>query len=200
MWDANVGTTTRVLDAAAAAGVPRIVYVSTVKRVRQHPARSSTSRIGVTSRTASSAGTTRTKYRARGRGPGSRPARRCVSRHAEAGLRAEDHSTFGEQLAWPTPASLPYRRSTTSAPVRPCRRPRGPGSLPPWMGRGPGAAARPLRTRTTLHDAIARWRRLGGRKPPALRLPTRLLQVMAPVGGLISASRTCARSSRRRRA
>src|SRR5258705_372293 len=30
MWDANVGTTTRVLDAAEAAGVPRIVYVSTV--------------------------------------------------------------------------------------------------------------------------------------------------------------------------
>ncbi len=29
MWDANVGTTTRVLDAAEAAGVPRIVYVST---------------------------------------------------------------------------------------------------------------------------------------------------------------------------
>ena len=30
MWDANIGTTTRVLDAAEAAGVKRIVYVSTV--------------------------------------------------------------------------------------------------------------------------------------------------------------------------
>ena len=30
MWDANVGTTTRVLDAAEKAGTPRIVYVSTV--------------------------------------------------------------------------------------------------------------------------------------------------------------------------
>jgi nucleoside-diphosphate-sugar epimerase len=30
MWDANIGTTTRVLDAAEAAGVGRIVYVSTV--------------------------------------------------------------------------------------------------------------------------------------------------------------------------
>jgi dihydroflavonol-4-reductase len=30
MWDANVGTTTRVLDAAEAAGTPRIVYVSTI--------------------------------------------------------------------------------------------------------------------------------------------------------------------------
>ena len=29
MWDANVGTTTRVLDAAEAAGTPRTVYVST---------------------------------------------------------------------------------------------------------------------------------------------------------------------------
>ena len=29
MWDANVGTTTRILDAAEAAGTPRIVYVST---------------------------------------------------------------------------------------------------------------------------------------------------------------------------
>ena len=29
MWDANVGTTTRVLDAAQAVGTPRIVYVST---------------------------------------------------------------------------------------------------------------------------------------------------------------------------
>src|SRR4030095_7318079 len=31
MWDANVGTTTRVLDAAEAAGTKRIVYVSTLK-------------------------------------------------------------------------------------------------------------------------------------------------------------------------
>lgn len=30
MWDANIGTTTRVLDAAEAAGVGRIVYLSTV--------------------------------------------------------------------------------------------------------------------------------------------------------------------------
>ncbi|HEV2006817.1 MAG TPA: NAD-dependent epimerase/dehydratase family protein, partial [Candidatus Limnocylindrales bacterium] len=30
MWDSNVGTTTRVLDAAEAAGTKRIVYVSTV--------------------------------------------------------------------------------------------------------------------------------------------------------------------------
>ena len=30
MWDANIGTTTRVLDAAEAAKAPRIVYVSTV--------------------------------------------------------------------------------------------------------------------------------------------------------------------------
>lgn len=30
MWDANVGTTERVLDAAVLAGVPRIVYISTV--------------------------------------------------------------------------------------------------------------------------------------------------------------------------
>jgi dihydroflavonol-4-reductase len=30
MWDANVGTTTRILDAAEAAGTPRVVYVSTV--------------------------------------------------------------------------------------------------------------------------------------------------------------------------
>ena len=30
MLDANLGTTTRVLDAAARAGTPRIVYVSTV--------------------------------------------------------------------------------------------------------------------------------------------------------------------------
>jgi dihydroflavonol-4-reductase len=29
IWDANVGTTTRILDAAAAAGTPRIIYVST---------------------------------------------------------------------------------------------------------------------------------------------------------------------------
>jgi nucleoside-diphosphate-sugar epimerase len=30
MWDANIGTTTRVLDAAEAAGTPRVLYVSTV--------------------------------------------------------------------------------------------------------------------------------------------------------------------------
>ena len=30
MWDANVGATTALLDAAEAAGVPRVVYISTV--------------------------------------------------------------------------------------------------------------------------------------------------------------------------
>jgi dihydroflavonol-4-reductase len=30
MWDANVGTTTRFLDAAEAAGTPRVIYLSTV--------------------------------------------------------------------------------------------------------------------------------------------------------------------------
>ncbi len=36
MLDANVGTTERVLDAAIAAGVPRIVYVSTVNVFGEH--------------------------------------------------------------------------------------------------------------------------------------------------------------------
>ena len=49
MWDANVGTTTRILDAAEAAGTPRIVYVSTVNVFGNTHGASSTRPTGATS-------------------------------------------------------------------------------------------------------------------------------------------------------
>ena len=59
MWDANVGTTERVLDAAIAAGVPRILYVSTLGVLGDTRGRSSTRPSGATAPAGSCPATTR---------------------------------------------------------------------------------------------------------------------------------------------
>ena len=105
MWDANVGATERVLDAAIEAGVPRILYVSTLNVLgNTHGAGSSTRPSAATSRTGYLSWYDETKHAAheaaearvaRGRpdrdrdaGPDLRPPRPLARRPAaRAGLR-----------------------------------------------------------------------------------------------------------------
>jgi nucleoside-diphosphate-sugar epimerase len=186
MWDANVGTTTRVLDAAAAAGVPRIVYVSTVNVFGNTRGKVVDESYRRDLADGFLSWYDETKYSAHemaeARIAAGAPIR-VVMPSQVYGPR--DHSTFGEQLALAHAGKLPYRALDDV----------GAGlvhvddladGIVAAMDRGVVGRAYVLSgPRTTLHDAIALAARLGGRKPPAFRLPTRLLRLMAPVGGLI---------------
>ena len=115
MWDANIGTTTRFLDAAEAAKAPRIVYVSTVGDLRQHEGPGGRRDVPPEHpRRASSAGTTR-RSSARTRSPcsGSRAGAPIVVRPARA--RSTVPATTRRSASSsrsPTPASCRIARST----------------------------------------------------------------------------------------
>ena len=97
----------------------------------------------------------------------------------------EDHSTFGEQLALAHAGKLPYR-ALDDVGVGLVHVDDLAAGIVAALDRGLPRRAYVLSgPRTTLRDAIRLAARLGGRKPPALRLPTGLLRVMAPLGGFI---------------
>ena len=104
MLDANVRGTERVLDAAIEAGVPRIVYVSTVQRVRQHRRRGGGRELPPrrVARASSPTTTRRSSARARGgRGPHrqGRPDRDRAARRrvrARRPLRGRQHDRAGQ--------------------------------------------------------------------------------------------------------
>jgi nucleoside-diphosphate-sugar epimerase len=186
MWDANVGTTTRVLDAAEAAKVPRIVYVSTInvfgdthghvvdETYRRDLAEDFLSWYDETKYGAHEIAEQRIASGApiiivepsQVYGPGDRSGFGGQLREAHAGklrYRAVDDVRIGlihaEDLAVGIVAALDRGR---------------PGESYVLSG--------PL---TTLGEAIAIAARIGGHRAPRLRIPNRLLAAMAPLGGLI---------------
>jgi nucleoside-diphosphate-sugar epimerase len=185
MWDANVGTTDRFLDAVAAAGTPRSVYVSTAnvfgntrgtivdEAYRRNAADGFVSWYD------------RTKYEAHLR------AQRRISAGLPLAIAMPgavygpgDHSQAGDQLrrayhgTLPTVAladaglSLNHVENVAAGIVAALDR----GSL----GESYVLAGHAVR----LGDAIALAARLGGHKPPRLAVPTALLRALAPVGAL----------------
>lgn len=186
MWDANVGTTTRVLDAAEGAGVPRIVYVSTVNvfgntrgRVVDETYRRDLSEDFLS-------WYDETKY----------GAHEVAEQRIAAGAPivivmpsqvygSGDHTVLGEQLRLANQGRLRYRAVDDV----------GLGfvhvedlatGIVAAMDRGVVGQSYVLSGPvTTLRDAIEIAARLGGRAAPRLRIPTALLRVMAPVGRLI---------------
>jgi dihydroflavonol-4-reductase len=189
MWDANVGTTERVLDAAIAAGVPRILYVSTLNVF----------------------GNTRGKkpdetYRRD-------LAEGFLSYYDETKYRA--HEAAEKRMAARAPVVIvmpsqvygPYDHTIASAQLEQAHA--GKLSLialgdagNAWvyvddLAAGVVAALDRGQSGETyilggenyrLRDAIALAARTGGRKPPRISLPTALLRLIAPindrVGGL----------------
>ena len=186
MWDANVGATTRVLDAAGAAGTPRIVHVSTVNVFGNTRG----AIVDETHRRDLGAGFVswydETKYRAH--------------EVAEARIAAGapivivqpsqvygpgDHSGIGEQLQLANAGKLAYRAFDGF----------GIGFVH-VDDLAAGIAAAFDRGRigesfvlsgpsSTLRDAIALAARLGGHRSPRVAIPDRLVRRLAPFARLM---------------
>jgi dihydroflavonol-4-reductase len=186
MWDANVGTTTRILDAAEVAGTPRIVYISTVNvfgnthgRVVDESYRRNLAEDFLS-------WYDETKYGAH------EVAEKRIRDGAPIVIALPsqvygpgDHSSVGDTLARANTGKLPYRAVDDL----------GLGfihvhdlaaGIVAALDRGAVGRSYVLSGRTTtLAEAIRIAAEIGGRKPPALRIPTGLLRVMAPIGGII---------------
>ena len=186
MWDTNVGATTRILDAARAAGTRRIVYVSTAnvfgdthgrvvdETYRRDPADGFLSWYD------------ETKYRAHEVAE----ARIAAGSPIVIVLPSQvygpgDRSSFGEQLRLAHEGKLSYRAADD---VR--------LGLVHSDDLATGIAAALDRGRTgetyilsgphaTLGEAIAIAARVGGHRAPRLHVPTGLLRLLAPVGRLV---------------
>jgi dihydroflavonol-4-reductase len=186
MWDANVGTTTRVLDAAASAGVPRIVYVSTVNAFgNTHGAV-----VDEDFRRDVDAGFVswydETKFRAH------EVATARIARGAPIVIVMPsqvygpgDHSAFGAQLAAAHAGKLPYRALDDVGVGLVHVDDLATGIVAALDGGTIGRSYVLSGPRTTLGEAIALAARLGGHRPPRLRIPTGVLRVLAPLGGVI---------------
>ena len=186
MWEANVGTTTRVLDAAISAGVPRIVYISTVNAFgnthgtvvdedfRRDPAAGFVSWYD------------ETKYRAHEVAEAriARGAAVIVVMPSQA-YGPGDQSAFGQQLAAAHEGELPYR-ALDDVGVGLVHVGDLAAGIVLTLDRGSLGRSYVLSgPRTTLREAVKLAARLGGHHPPRLRIPTALLRLMEPLGGLI---------------
>ena len=186
MWDANVGTTTRILDAAEAAATPRFVYVSTGNVYGNTHGKV----VDETYRRDLAEGFLswydETKY--------------CAHEVAEQRIHGGapvmivlpsqvygpgDHSGFGEQLQLAHAGRLRYR-ALDDVGVGLVHVDDLAAGIVAALDRGrPGESYNLTGPRTTLGEAVALAAALGGHRPPALRVPTTLLRAMAPLGGLI---------------
>ncbi|MFN8631406.1 MAG: NAD-dependent epimerase/dehydratase family protein [Chloroflexota bacterium] len=191
MWDANVGATERVLDAAIAAGVPRIVYLSTVNVFGNTKGRIADEAYRRNLDDGFVSYYDETKFRAH--------------EAAEARIAAgapivvvlpgttygpHDHSTAGDLIAQAHGGKLRYTALTTLG-----------GAWVHVDDLADGIVAAVDRGRLgelyilagelrTLAQAIEMAARIGGRRPPRLHIPTALLRLTAPLndrlGGLPS--------------
>ncbi len=186
MEDANVGATARVLDAAIAAGVPRIVHVSTVNAFGDTHGRVVDETYRRDPRDGFLSWYDETKYRAH------------LAAEARIGAGAPvaiampgqvygpgDHSEVGRQLEGAFRGRLPYR-ALTSVGFCTVHVDDLAGGLVAVLDRGrlgesyvlDGAPVR-------LAEALAIAARLGGHGLPWLTLPTGALRLMAPLAGLL---------------
>ncbi|MDQ2965402.1 MAG: NAD-dependent epimerase/dehydratase family protein [Chloroflexota bacterium] len=186
MWDANVGTTTRILEAAEAARVPRIVYVSTVNAFGNTRGEVADEWWQRDLAAGFLSWYDETKYR----------AHEVAEERSRAGapivivLPSQvygrgDHSGFGEQMRLANEGRLPYR-ALDAVGVGLVHVDDLADGILAVLDRGRIGESYVLSgPRTTLGEAVTLAAGLAGRRPPRLRLPMGLLRLMAPVGGLI---------------
>jgi dihydroflavonol-4-reductase len=186
MWDANIGTTTRFLDAAEAARVPRVVYVSTVGIFGNTKGAVVDETYRRNIREGFVSWYDETKF----------GAHEVVLQRTRAGAPVisvlpsqvygpGDHSAVGEQLALAHAGKLPYR---ALADV-------GLGfvhvddlavGIVAALDRGaPGRAYVLSGPRYRLGEALEIAARLGGKRLPRMGIPNAVLRTLAPVGRLI---------------
>ena len=186
MWDANVGTTTRVLDAAEAAGTSRILYVSTVNVFGNTHGQVVDETYRRDLREDFLSWYDETKY----------GAHEVAEQRIAAGapivivLPSQvygpgDHSGFGEQMRLAFEGRLGYR-AVDDVGVGLVHVDDLAAGIVAALDRGVAGQSYVLSgPRTTLGEAIVLAAELGGHRPPVLHIPTGLLRVMAPLGGLI---------------
>lgn len=186
MWDANVGTTTRVLEAAKAAATPRVVYVSTVNAFGNTHGRvvDESYRRNVVAGFLSYYD--ETKFR----------GHELAEQRAAAGAPIvivlpsqvygpRDHSAVGEQLALANKGKLPYRALDDVGFGLVHVEDLVAGMLAALDTGRVGRSYILSGPTTTLAEAVAVAASIGGREPPRLRIPTRLLRAVAPLSRLI---------------
>ena len=186
MWDTNVGGTTRVLDAAVEAGVPKIVYVSTIAAFGNTKGQ-----------------TVDESYKHPGDGYTSHYERTKVEAHkiAEARIAAGapiviiqpggiygpgDHSAVGTQIEQAAHGKLPavafpklglnmvHVDDVVTGILACCDKGR------------PGEAYVLGGEITTLGDVVRKAAEAGGRKPPRVTVPTVALKAMVPVAPMVT--------------
>jgi dihydroflavonol-4-reductase len=191
MLDANLGATQRVLDAAQAAGVPRIVYVSTVNTFGDTHGRI----VDETYQRDIGRGFVsyydETKFRAH-EAAQARIARGAPLVIVQPGTvyGPNDRSALGIQLEQAFRGSLPYR-ALDNVGATPIHVDDVAAGIVAALDRGRVGecyvlAGPPIRQAQALEIAA----RVGGRRLPRLRVPSRLLRVLAPLASRPPAGRT----------
>jgi dihydroflavonol-4-reductase len=185
MWDANVGTTTRVLDAAAASGTARIVYVSTGNVYGDTRGRvvDETYRRDVPEQFLS--WYDETKYRAHD------VAQQRIERGAPVVIALPsqvygpgDRSSVGEQLRLAHAGRLRFR-ALDGVGLGFVHADDLAAGIIAALDRGRAGEAYNLAgPRTKLREAIALAARVGGHEPPRLRIPDGVLRAAARLGEL----------------
>jgi dihydroflavonol-4-reductase len=186
MWEANVGTTTRFLDAAAAARTPRVVYVSTVNvfgNTRGAIVDESYRRdIG----TGFLSWYDQTKY----------AAHELAAKRIEGGapvliaipgtvIGPGDHSQLGAQLRQARDGTLPYIGAADLG-VTPIHIDDEAAGIVAALDRGEIGSSYVLAGECIrLIDALTIAANLGGTSLPRMRIPNAVLRAMAPFGRLI---------------
>jgi dihydroflavonol-4-reductase len=186
MWEANVGTTTRMLDAATLAGTPRIVYVSTGNVYGNTHGRTVDESYRRNPREGFLSWYDETKSR----------AHEVAEQRSRAGAPVVivlpsqvygpgDRSAFGTQLRLAHAGALRYR-ALDDVGVGLVHAEDLATGIVTALDRGRlGEAYNLAGPRTTLRAAIDLAARVGGHRPPAIRIPTRLLRLMAPIAGAV---------------
>jgi dihydroflavonol-4-reductase len=189
MWDANVGATERVLDAAAAAGVKRIVYVSTANVFGNTRGEMPDETFRRDEKLGFLTWYDETKYR----------AHQAAEKRIAAGAPIlivmptqvygpHDHSQASEQIELAYKGKLRFTALQTLGVAWVHVHDLADGIVAALdrgrIGESYLLAGDPHR----LNESIAIAARLGGHKPPRLAMPTGLMRLMAPlndrVGGL----------------
>jgi nucleoside-diphosphate-sugar epimerase len=186
MWDANVGTTTRVLEASAASGTNRIVYVSTCNAFGNTHGKVVDESYHRDLAEGFVSWYDETKYRAHEvaeqRIAGGAP---IVVVMPSQVYGPRDHSAFGEQLAAAYAGKLPYLALSDVGVGLVHVDDLAAGIVAALDGGEIGRSYILSGPTTTLGEAVEAAARIGGHSPPRLRVPTGLLRASAPLGRLI---------------
>jgi dihydroflavonol-4-reductase len=183
MWDANIGTTTRVLDAAEAAKIGRIVYVSTVnvfgnthdvivdEDYRRDPGEGFLTWYD------------ETKYGAHEvalqRIAGGAPI--VVAMPSQV-TGPGDYSEWGEQIRLAHDGKLPYV-AAASMGIAPCYVEDVAAGIVAALERGKSGRSYILAGECIRHvDGLELAAAAGGRKLPSLRMPDGVVRAMVPMG------------------